>query len=298
MRVTFGQQFEDGLRNINTAADQLADAQRRVASGRRLNVASDDPAGMTAAIDARASLATTDAYQRATDAASSRLLVADTALSDILNQITAAKVTATNALGSGRTQTQLDALATEILGIRDAILGDMNTRFGSTYLFAGADGGAPPFTQASGGAVSAYQGDAAIQEIDIAEGREVQITFDGGAIMQGSDTAHLFDELTTLAASIRAGNGTAILSGIAAIDRAFDRANFAQTRVGVSLKALEDVRPHLDASRLGSLTRVSKIEDADMAKAITDLSRAETAQQSALGAFATMARLTLMDYLR
>ncbi|NOT24498.1 MAG: flagellar hook-associated protein FlgL [Acidobacteria bacterium] len=297
MRVTFAQQFEDGLRNINTAASQLADAQRRVSSGRRLNVASDDPAGMTAAIDARGSLATTDAYQRATDAASSRLLVADTALNDIINQITAAKVTATNALGSGRSQTQLDALATEILGIRDAVLGDMNTRFGSTYLFAGADGGQPPFTEAAG-VVSAYQGDATTQSIDIAEGREVQITFDGSAIMQGSDAAHLFDELTTLATSIQAGNGTGILAGIAAIDRAFDRTNFAQTRVGIALKALEDVQPHLDASHLSSLTRVSSIEDADMAKAITDLSRAETAQQSALGAFASMARLTLMDYLR
>lgn len=297
MRVTFSQQFEDGLRNIATAAAQLADAQRRVSSGRRLNVASDDPAGMSAAIAARASLATTDAYQRATDAASSRLLVADTALSDVINQLTAAKVTATNALGSGRSATQLDALATEILGIRDAIMGDMNTRFGSTYLFAGADGGAPPFTQTAG-VVSGYLGDATTLAIDIAEGREVQITFDGGSIVQGSDPAHIFDELTTLATAIQAGDGDAILTGIAAIDRAFDRANFAQTRVGIALKALSDVQPHLDATHLSSLTRVSKIEDADMAKAITDLSRAETAQQSALGAFATMARLTLMDYLR
>lgn len=298
MRVTFSQIFEDGLRSINRAAGELADAQRRVASGRRLNVPSDDPAGTAAAIGERASLAAVDAYRRATDAASSRLLVADTALDDIINQIISAKVAATNALGSGRPPSQLDALRTQILGIRDAIAGDMNTRFGSTYLFAGASGGQPPFTTLPGGSVSAYQGDATAQSIDIADGREVQMSFDGGAIMQGADPRHLFDELDALATAVAAGDGTAIQQGIAALDRAFDRANLAQTRVGIALKTLEDVRPHLDASRLGSLTRVSAIEDADMARAISDLSRAETAQQSALGAFATMARQTLMDYLR
>jgi flagellar hook-associated protein 3 FlgL len=298
MRVTFGQAFDDGLRNITTASAQLADAQRRVASGRRINAPSDDPSGASAAIGARAALAATDAYGRATDAASSRLLVADTALSDVITQLISAKVTATNALGSGRSQTQRDALSTEILGIRDAILGDLNTRFGSSYLFAGASGGQPPFTTLPSGGVSAYQGDATPQAIDIADGRSVQISFDGGAIVQGSDPVHLFDELTSLATAIRAGDGTGIQAGLAALERAFDRANFAQTRVGVALRTLDDVRPHLAASRLASLTRISAIEDADMAEAISDLNRAETAQQSALGAFATMSRLTLMDYLK
>ena len=35
-----------------------------------------------------------------------------------------------------------------------------------------------------------------------------------------------------------------------------------------------------------------------MAEAISDLNRAELAQQSALGSFATLARLTLMDFLK
>jgi flagellar hook-associated protein 3 FlgL len=280
------------------AAAQLAEAQRRVSSGRRISAPSDDPTGTAAAIAARASLATVDAYQRATDAASSRLLVADTALSDVINQLIAGKVTATAALGSGKSPAQRDALATEILGIRDAVLGDMNTRFGSTYLFAGASGGSPPFTALPGGGVSAYLGDASSQFIDIEDGREAQISFDGGAIMQGADPAHLFDELTTLAAAVQAGDGAGIQAGIAAIDRAFERSTLAQTRVGIALRNLEDIRPHLDAIRLGGLTRVSAIEDADMAEAITDLARAESAQQAALGAFATVSRLTLMDYIK
>ena len=298
MRITFGQGFDDGVRSINTAAAQLVDAQRRVSSGRRLNVPSDDPAGTAAAVGARSSLAAVDAYRRATDAASSRLLVADTALSDVINQLIAAKVAAVNASGSGKSQAQRDALSTQILSIRESVLADMNTRFGSTYLFAGAASSQPPFVTLSGGGVSAYQGDAVAQSIDIEEGRDVEITFDGGAIMQGADTTHIFDELTALAAAVQAGDGAGIQAGIAAIDRAFDRSTLAQTHVGIALRTLEDIRPHLDAVRLSSLTRVSAIEDADMAKAMTDLARAETAQQAALGAFATVSRLTLMDYLR
>ena len=48
MRVTFAAQYRHGLENIETAADRLAEFQRQVSSGRRLDRVSDDPA---AAVD-------------------------------------------------------------------------------------------------------------------------------------------------------------------------------------------------------------------------------------------------------
>ena len=63
MRITFSQGFDDGLRDITRIAEQLSDAQRRVSSGKRLTLPSDDPAATVAAIDGHARLATNDIYQ-------------------------------------------------------------------------------------------------------------------------------------------------------------------------------------------------------------------------------------------
>jgi flagellar hook-associated protein 3 FlgL len=297
MRITFSQAFEDGLRDIARVGEQLSDAQRRVSSGRRINAPSDDPAGTAAAIGEHAGLATVDSYVRATDAASSRLAVVDAALSDIVNLLTAAKVTATAARGSGRSVTQLSALSTEILGLRDGLMGDINTRFGGTYLFGGASATTAPYATVAG-SISGYQGDSVTQSIDVSDGRAVQVSFDGGEIFQGTDSQHVLDLLTDLATAISAGDSAGIQTGLDGLDRAFDRALFAQTRVGIAQRMLDDTRPQLDSTRLGSLARVSATEDANMAEAISDLTRAKTAQESALASFATLGQLSLLDYLR
>jgi flagellar hook-associated protein 3 FlgL len=297
MRITFSQAFQDGLRDITTAGEQLADAQRRVSSGRRLNFASDDPTAMAAAVGEHAKMATIDAYRRASDTALSRLSLTDTVLTDMIHQLEAAKVAVTAARGTGRTQAQLDAFSNQLLSIRDALASDINTRFGATYLFGGASTTAPPYVEAPAG-VWTYAGDSPPVSLDIAEGRSIQVTFNGDEILQGSDPVHVLEMLTTLAAAVAAGDGAAMAQGFDDIGRAMDRAVFAQTQVGNAQRTITDVRPQLEAARLATQTLISKLEDADMAVAISDLARAETAQQSALAAFATLGRMTLMDYLK
>jgi flagellar hook-associated protein 3 FlgL len=223
--------------------------------------------------------------------------VIDTVLSDVINQITAAKVTVHAAQGSGRTQAERDAMSAEILGIRDALFNDINTRFGSTYLFAGSASTTAPFTETAG-VYSSYLGDTTPVTIDVADGRTAQMTFDGGAILQGSDPVHVLDALTALATAVSTGDAAGMAQGVAAIDRAFDRAVFAQTQVGIAQRTLADAIPQLEAERVSNLTRISAIEDANIATALSDLTRAESALEAALTAFARRAQLSLMDFLK
>src|SRR4051794_34211692 len=102
MRVTFSAAFRDTAYDVSVAAAQLADAQRQVASGHRVDRASDDPAGASSIVADHAALGALDGYTRTNDSASSRLSVIDTTLSDIINQITAAQ----SATMSGRGTTQ------------------------------------------------------------------------------------------------------------------------------------------------------------------------------------------------
>ena len=297
MRVAFNAAFEDGVRNINNASAALAEAQRQLSSGRRIDSASDDPLGTMTAISEHASLSRVDAYSSAAGDAYSRLALADTIMSDIVTQLTAAQSSALSARGSNITTAQRQAVANEILAIRDAIFSDLNTQMQGAYLFSGSNVLAAPYTRVGQG-FSAYQGDANAARIDVSNGRDVAATFDGHAILQGSDPQHILDALTDLSTAILAGDSVGTANGVDAITRAFDRATLAQSRIGNDLRSLDDVRMQLVSVRQTAVSRLSKVEDADLAEASARLAQSETAYRAALSAVANTLKLSLLDFLK
>jgi flagellar hook-associated protein 3 FlgL len=82
-----------------------------------------------------------------------------------------------------------------------------------------------------------------------------------------------------------------------ALKRAFDRAVSTQSKVGTDENAVADEESRLDAMRRAAAARLSSEEDTNMAAAITGLSAADTAHKAALGAAATINKLSLLDYL-
>lgn len=297
VRIVFNTTFEEGTRAISRASENLADAQRQVASGRRLNQISDDPLGATAAVSEHTTLARIDAYTGASEAAAYRLGLADAVLTDVIEQLTAAQSLALGARGSAATQPQRDAVANQLLSIRNALMSDINTQIQGTYLFSGSRVTTAPFAP-SGPGISAYQGDSTPLTADIGTNRTVDISMDGGSIFQGTDSSHVLDVLATLAAAVTAGDAAAISSSVDAINRAFERAISAQAALGNGLRALDDNRGQLTAARTAATARLSTIEDADLAQAAARMAQADTAYRAALQAMATNGRLSLLDYLR
>lgn len=297
MRIPFSSSFDTGVLSISRASEAVIEAQRQVASGRRISRPHDDPLGSAAAITEHATLSHIDAYENAADAAAYRLGLADNVLSDIVNQLTSAQSTALAARGSSLTAGQRDAAAGELLSIRDAVASDINTKFEGIYLFSGSKVTVPPFVPAGSG-FSAYQGDATPTQIDIGSGRAVANTFDGGRIVQGSDSQNVLDVLTDLATAISANDGPTIAAKVDALNRAFDRSTAAQARIGNDLRSVADDRLQLSTNRVGAVERISGIEDADIVEASARLSQADTAYRAALAAMATVGRLSLMDYLK
>jgi len=297
MRVTFSQSFRNASSDINLAAERLAVAQAQVSSGRRISKASDDPAGANSAIAGHATIGALDAYTKTADSTTSRLSIADSMLSDIINKITAAQTAAISARGSVTTQSQRDAAAATLQAVSDSLLGDLNAQSHGSYLFSGSKATTSPYTSTAG-TVSAYQGNTTGVSVDLGQGRTAQMSFDGSAITQGTDTVDVFSVLASLVTAAKTGNNTAIGLGLDALDRAFNRATLAQTQVGTSFAALDDVRATLSTERLDVSNQLSTTEDANIASAITTMTQADTAYRAALAAFARIGNVSLMDYLK
>lgn len=297
MRITFSSTYRTASADIARTAEELARRQSEVTSGKRVIVPSDDPSAMVGIVGSRAEIGTLDRYGRAADSVRARLTVADTVLSDVLLKIQQASATLTSAQGSVINTTQREAIAHELRGVRDGIYTAVVTQFRGTYLFSGTDSTTSPYSKNPDGSVTAYQGNADSASVDVDRQSAIRTTFDADSALRGGAAADVFATLESLITAVTASDSAAMAAGAVQLSNAFDRVTTLQTQIGTDLAALEDKRLSLDTARRAAGTRLSAHEDANMVEAITGLTQAETAYQAALGATATIARLSLLDYL-
>jgi flagellar hook-associated protein 3 FlgL len=297
MRTTFNSSFMQSASDLARTAADLADAQRQVSSGRRVNTASDDPSAASGLVRERSEMATLDQFSRTADTASSRLALADSVLTDIIDRLTAAKVSVLGARSSSVTASQRTAAGNELAGIREELLSAFSATVNGTYLFAGQAATTVPYRKLADGTIAPYQGSADTMRVDIDRQVSVQVSFDGDAIARGSDTDDIFTVLQQAIDAVTAGDGAGMDAAMAAFARAFERATTAQSGVGASQRAVEIQQARVDDLRQASTARASTLEDANMAEAITRMTQADTAYRTALAAIGTKGRQTLMDYL-
>lgn len=297
MRVTFNGTLRDTYEGIQSAADRMLEFQRQVSTGIRVAHPSDDPGAASTAISEKASSASYEQYSQAGDSAESRLTVADTILSDIVDKLGAARTVILSVQGSNTTDAQRLAGLQELQSLRDAIFEDLNTTFHGTYVFGGAAGTVKPYTKDGSGVVQPYAASTREVTIEVDRGRSVTIAFDGSAIAQGSALSDVFAVFDSAITATSAADATALGAASTDLQDAFDRATRAQTLVGTDLRAIADHQTQLAEAGRASKARISKLEDANMAQAISGLQQAETAYQASLGAAARTTRNSLFDYL-
>jgi flagellar hook-associated protein 3 FlgL len=297
MRITFNGQFNNTAAALSSASDRLAEAQRQVASGRRIDRASDDPTGAAAAVSERAHLASVDQYSRSADSSTARLSVIDTVLTGIIEKITAAQTTVFAARNSTSTPSQRDAAADTLTGIRDSLVDDMNTSFHGTYVFSGNTVTTAPYTPTAG-VVNAYAGSATEVQVDISQTRPVTVGFDGSTIVDAGSAGTLFSVLDALGTALKANDQNAVAANLLGLQQVFVQMNSAQSRVGLSLNTIESEQARLAQTKLATTARLTQLEEVNMATAISDMNQADVTYRAALSAAAKNNSVSLLDYLR
>lgn len=288
--------FRDGLAAINTASQQMVSAQRQVSTGKRVSSAGDDPYAVQQAVGERATLGAIDAYSRAGESAAARLATVDAVLSGIGNKLTAARVAGMSAQGTNIQAAARAAASAEVRSLRDSILADINTKFQGQYLFSGTTVDQPAYRLVAG--AWSYQGNGSVAQVEVERGRMVSVTFNGQAILQGSDPTDVLSSLDRLANAIDLGDNAAIATELDLVERAYGRTQTALGTLGASERGLDEAAARLAAMRTSTESRRASLEDANMAEAVTRMTQAQTAYQAALSAVSTAERQSLLDYLR
>jgi flagellar hook-associated protein 3 FlgL len=297
MRVTTQGTYLTNAANLERTAEQLAKWQQQVASGLRVQKPSDDPSAAAAGLREREQIAQQDQYESSADSATARLAVIDTVLSSIIDRLTEAKTTILSARGTTATPERRAAASDELRSLRDALAAAFNTSFQGTYLFGGSSGTTPPYTELPDGSIAANAIDQTPISVDIDRNIAVQITYGAAGVAQGSDPASVFQHLDSAIAAALAGNDAALQAAADGIEAAFDRATSTQSHVGASIRAVEVQHGRIGQLRRASEARITDLEGANLAEAISRMNQSDAAYRAALGAVANTSKTSLMDYL-
>ena len=187
LRISTRRANESGIATLQKRQVEMADAQERLTSGKRVSRASDDPAAAARAERALAGQMRAETSQRAVDASRTAMSLTETAMGDsleLLQQAREALVAAGNASYSDQERSNL---AEKIKAIRNQLLSVANRSDGAgSYLFGGQGATTQPFVDAPGGV--AYKGVSGERRTEA--GTDLPLTVNGDGVFMTARTGN------------------------------------------------------------------------------------------------------------
>jgi len=230
MRVTNSMMTATVKRNLFRQAEQLANKQETMASGKRINRPSDDPLGYGKVLDYRKTLTSLGQYDRNIQNAKNRTEFIETTLEGVEELMVDAKNWAVNQFASA--SMDREAAITSVQNIREQMVQMSNSKMGNVYVFAGFQTLTPPF--ASDGT---YNGDNGYYSVMTADNMEMQVEADGSRIFQGAED--VFDALDQLIVGLQTDDVTLIQSQIGRFEQAQEQVQMVRAESGAKYQQLQ-----------------------------------------------------------
>lgn len=248
--------IENTLSNTNAA---VSGSLEKLSSGLRINSAQDDPAGFAIANSFKASIASMQVASQNANQANSMLQTADGAYSQINNILVQMKSLATEAAFGQESGTNLTSLQGEFSDLSNEINSIANsTQYGNSFLINGSVSGA--------------------------------ITFQVGATNDSNDQIGLtFNSATATALGVNALNissNSGAQAAMTTLDTALTSINAFMGDVGSSQNQLQYTINNLTTSIQNYTASTSTIEDVDMAAEVSNMTKNQILQQSAMAMLA------------
>ena len=202
-RVTSQAQQTNSLKNIFRITEDLFKTQQEIASGKRINKPSDDPAGLRDALSLRTSIARSNQFVRNVDNNRIYLQSGESALASVNMNLVRAKELAVQAMGGLATAESRGYAVTEFNQLISSTFESANIKVKNQFVFAGTAFRTQPFDQSASGAV--YLGNSDRFEIGVGTNTNTDFTLTGSETFANDLNPKLTNE--TQLASLNAGSG-------------------------------------------------------------------------------------------
>jgi flagellar hook-associated protein 3 FlgL len=272
---------------------------QELSSGVRLNSLSDDPGAAGQNVRLNAQLSQDVTFSQTASLTEGMLQVSDSAIGDVVRQLTSAISLATSANNGTLNASDLTSISQQLAGIRGQVLSLANTTYLGQYVFAGSQGNTQPFTldSSTSPATVTYQGDSDVRSLQTPNGQTIQLNVPGDQMF----TAAGHDVLNTLNQLI-ADFASGVPSATAQADSAklTDVLHFvSQQRVQIdnSLNRLQAASNYAQVESTQLQASQTTLIQADVAMIATQLSSARAQQTALTQVMAQLGKGSLFDYL-
>ena len=290
-RMTNSMLLASAQRNMQTSMSQLGRLQEQASSQKRITKPSDDPQGVSEAMQVRAQQRAGEQFARNINDGAGWLTTIDGALKSSTDLLQRARNLVVQGSNSGALSGPArEAIALELDSLREELLRQANTEYLGQLVFAGNSTASVAFdatlthTGVAGSTVERRVGTAST----------IQVDADGAKIFgEGADS--VFALLADTAQDLR--TGTNVGPRLTALDDRIKTVLGEHALVGSRYTQLERVRSVTMDQSLSLQSQLAGIEDVDLGRVIIDLKSQEIAYQTALAVTSRALQPTLMSFL-
>jgi len=285
----------DMLAGLAEDRQQEDQAIQELSTGLKVNQPSDNPAAVAGYIVNSAQASAVNTYLSNISTLQGSMQEADSSLNSVVTALSQAISLAVEGANSTMNASDRAALAQEVNGIQQQILGYANDSFQGNYLFAGTAVKTQPFVaDSSSSSGVSYVGNTGVNNVDIGDGQTVPTNLPGSQLFTapGADVFQALADLSTALTS-----NTNIPAAENEVQTAFNYINSQRTFYGATLSRLNTATTFLNEESVQLSQEENNLVGADMATAASQLTQAETDLDASLAAGGKISQYSLLDYL-
>jgi flagellar hook-associated protein 3 FlgL len=293
------------LANIARVQRTVDEASRQVSSGKRVNVASDDPGNIDTIMQLQTGEAHNQQIQSNLAVVAADANAADTALTSATKLMDRARTLATQGSSFTMDASGRQSIAAEVQSLLEQMVTISRTTVQGRYVFGGDQDATPPYDldlTADNGAARLTNA-AATRRVEDASGGSFAVSKSAQEIFDLRDSddnlasGNVFAALNSLRNSLLANDVTQIAAANGAIQAASDHLNVSQAFYGTVQNRIQDATNYADGYSARLKIELGQKQDADITAAALAITQGNTELQAAFSMQAKMPRTTLFDFM-
>ncbi|MCZ8536919.1 flagellar hook-associated protein FlgL [Paenisporosarcina quisquiliarum] len=293
MRVTQQMLHQNSVRHINQNLGRLEKINNQVSTGKQLHRPSDDPNGVSKAMNLKSALVANEQYERNTNEATLWMDETDQTINEMVNVMQRVRELAVQGNNDTLSDTDRGAIATEVEELTEQIRQFANSKVNGKHLFNGLKTNESPYPDKDSYLTDTF--DTGSKMFTIADGVVIKANVTANELFGNfADDANLFETLNQLSVGLRSGTDIQLDQ----IDKGIDRMLTVSAEAGARKNRVESMENRIQDSNIELKSMLSKLEDVNYAEAVTKLKSEESVYQASLAASAKIIQPSLMDFLR
>ncbi len=145
MRITNNMLITNMMRNLNCNYNKMNQIQQQIATGRKFQLPSDDPIGVSKSLKLHTDVAMIEQHKRNLSDAKSWLMVTEDSIAEIGEMLQRVRELTVQASNGSNTNEDLMQISAEVKQLKEHLIKVGNTTYGGRYIFSGYKTDCPLF---------------------------------------------------------------------------------------------------------------------------------------------------------